>query len=281
VPAFSVGAIAQSKITGLVSALADKIETITNVGAGLGIAKAKVLVNVDLKSLLANTEILIANNVNDLAFSIGIIAQSKITDLVSDLASKIETITNVGGFAELIKAKVGVNVDVRTLKAGTNITIVQNADDIEISASAGGSGNTFARIVKKVDETINNNSTLQDDDELFVTPAINKTYFFQLLILYQSGVVPELKYAFTVPAGASVRIVDDDRWDAGGDRATRDGTVALEIGADGAIQTMSVYGRVIMGATAGDLTFQWAQVVSAGADTTVLQGSALIVWEET
>jgi len=330
--AFNIGAIAQSKITNLVSDLASKIDTIVNVGTGVGLIfrdkigttlnlrtliagtnitivnnadditisstdtgeantasnvgtgegvfKQKVGVNLEFKSLLANLEILIANNVNDLAFSIGVIAQSKITNLVSDLASKIETITNVGGFAELIKAKVGTNVDVRTLKAGTNITIVENADDIEISATGGGTGNTFDRVVKKVDETVNNSTVLQDDDELFSTLAINKTYFFQLIMLYNAGVVPEIKYAFTVPALASVAILDDDRWDSGGDRNLKDGTVATEIGSAGVDQAMAVFGRVIMGATAGDLTFQFAQVVSDGADTTVLQGSVLIVWEE-
>lgn len=189
--AFSIGAIAQAKITGLVTALGTKLETITNVGGEKEIAKAKVGQNVDLRTLkegtnititqnaddleisaadtqatasnvgtgvnvflqkllgnfefrtlLANAEVLIVQNAQDLAFSIGAIAQSKITGLVTALSDKIESITNVGGFNELIKAKVGTNVDVRTIQAGTNITIVQNADDIEISSTDTGEANT-------------------------------------------------------------------------------------------------------------------------------------------
>jgi len=280
--AFSIGAIAQSKITGLVSDLASKIETITNIGGASEIAKAKVGTNVDLRTLLANAEILITTNVSDLAFSIGAIAQSKITNLVSDLATKFDTVVNVGtGVGKIFRdITTGTTINLKSLLAGTGITIVNNADDITISASGGGTSNTFDRVVKKVDETVNNSTVLQDDDELFSTLAINKTYFFQLIMLYNAGVVPEIKYAFTVPAGATIEILDDDRWDSGGNRPLKDGTVATPIGADGINEAMAVFGRVIMGGTAGDLTFQFAQVVSSGADTTVLQGSALIVWEE-
>jgi len=318
--AFSIGEIPQSKITTLVFDLANRFKTFQNIGTGKAIGKLDTGTEFDLRTLLENTEILIAQNAQDLSFSIGAIAIAKITGLqtaldsklespilisdvtglqaeldskdppflISDITGlqlaldgKIETITNVGGEKELIKAKVGTNVDVRTLKAGTNVTLVQNANDVEISSTQGANTqNTFDRIVKKVDEIVNNSSVLQDDDELFSTLAINKTYFFQLLIFYESNVTPEFKYAFTVPAGATVRIIDDDRWDSGGDRASKDGTVATEIGSDGTIQTMALFGRVIMGATAGDLTFQFAQVVANASDTETKQGSALIVWEE-
>ncbi len=131
---FSIGAIAISKITGLQVALDSKIETLTNVGGASEIALAKVGQNVNLRTLLANLEILITTNANDLAFSIGVIAQSKITGLVTALASKIETLTNVGtGAGTISKPKVGTNVDLKTIKAGTDISITNNADDIEIS----------------------------------------------------------------------------------------------------------------------------------------------------
>ncbi len=136
--AFSIGAIAQAKITGLVTALLTKIETITNIGGASEIAKAKVGTNVDLRTLLANAEILITTNVSDLAFSIGAIAQAKITGLVTALASKLETIANVGTGAGLIfRDKVGVTANLKSLLAGTGISITNNADDIEISATGG------------------------------------------------------------------------------------------------------------------------------------------------
>jgi hypothetical protein len=113
-----------------------EVNTASNVGTGVNVFLAKVLQDLEFRSLLANAEILITQNALDLAFSIGAIAQSKITGLVSALLTKIETLTNVGTGAEIAKAKVGVNVDLRKINAGTNISVVQNADDITINNTA-------------------------------------------------------------------------------------------------------------------------------------------------
>jgi len=130
---------AQSKITGLVADLASKIETITNIGTGSNIAKAKVGTNVDLRSLLGNLEIIITENLNDLAFTIGVIAQSKITGLVTALGTKFDTVVNVGaGAGQVFRNAVGTTINLKTLLAGTGINIVNNADDITISATGGG-----------------------------------------------------------------------------------------------------------------------------------------------
>jgi len=58
--------IAISDTTGLQTALDSKIETLTNVGTGIGIAKAKVLQNVDLKSILAGANITINSLTNEI-----------------------------------------------------------------------------------------------------------------------------------------------------------------------------------------------------------------------
>jgi len=155
--AFSIGAIAQSKITGLVSALASKIETITNIGGASEIAKAKVGQNVDLRTLLANAEILITTNVSDLAFSIGAIAQSKITGLVTALGTKIDTIVNVGtGAGKVFRDKVGTTMNLKSIKAGAGISVVNNADDIEIISTGGGAGKAFLPNVFDILEMSNN-----------------------------------------------------------------------------------------------------------------------------
>lgn len=54
---FAIGAIAQSKITGLVAALLTKIETSSNVGSGLGLALLKVLNDLPFKSLVAGDNV--------------------------------------------------------------------------------------------------------------------------------------------------------------------------------------------------------------------------------
>jgi len=148
--------IAISDTTGLQTALDSKVETASNEGSGVNSFIQKTLVNLEFRTLLANAEILITQNALDLAFSIGAIAQSKITGLVSALAlklespiaisdttglqtaldTKIETLTNVGSGVGISKAKVLQNVDLKSILAGTGITINSLTDEIEIVATA-------------------------------------------------------------------------------------------------------------------------------------------------
>ena len=167
--------------------IGNAVQSSSNVGTGAGLALNRVLDDLPFKTLVDGIEIVIVVSATELTFSIGAIAISKITGLqvaldsklespiaisdttglqvaldsklespiaISDttglqtaLDSKIETITNVGAENEIAKAKVGTDVPVRTLKAGTNITIVQNVDDLEISATGGtGEINTGANV---------------------------------------------------------------------------------------------------------------------------------------
>ena len=152
--AFSIGAIAISKITGLQVALDSKIENVLNVGGGSVIALAKVAQTVNLRSLLANLEILITTNANDLAFSIGVIAQSKITGLVTALGTKVDTIVNVGtGLGLIFRDKVGTTLNLKTLLAGSGITITNNADDITITQT------TVSRDIKSGNDSVAVNGT--------------------------------------------------------------------------------------------------------------------------
>lgn len=50
------------------------------------------------------------------------------------------TSSNVGTGAQLAKAKVGVDLPFRTIKGGANVSVVQNADEVEISSTGGGGG---------------------------------------------------------------------------------------------------------------------------------------------
>lgn len=54
------------------------------------------------------------------------------------LGGEVNTASNVGGGAELFKQKSGVDLQFRTLTAGTNITLTQNANHVVINATGGG-----------------------------------------------------------------------------------------------------------------------------------------------
>jgi len=144
--------------------------------------------------------------------------------------------------------------------------------------SSGGGANTFARVVKKVDQTVNNSTVLVNDNELFVALSVNKTYGFLLGLRHNSGTVPDLKYTFTVPAAASGALCPAWSGSTGANELVFSGVQVVQTsGNDGWIQTL---GHVIMAGTAGNLQLQWAQNAANASDTDVLQGAYLIVWEE-
>lgn len=58
--------------------------------------------------------------------------------LAADQATLLSTLANVGGGAQIFKDKVAQLANLRTLVAGANITLTQNADTIEVAASGGG-----------------------------------------------------------------------------------------------------------------------------------------------
>lgn len=69
---------------------------------------------------------------------------------------------NVGTGSDVFKQKTGVNLEFRTLKAGSNVTITESADEIEFSSSGGGAG-TDLSIGTKTSTTVEINSSTGAD----------------------------------------------------------------------------------------------------------------------
>jgi len=100
-----------------------------NVGSGAGLVfRDEVAGVLNFKRFIAGTNITITNGADDIT-----IAAS------GGGAGEANTASNVGsGAGTIFKQKTGVDLELKTLLAGSNITLTNNASDITIAASGGG-----------------------------------------------------------------------------------------------------------------------------------------------
>lgn len=112
------------------------IETLTTSNIGDGDGRIASCVHgvskkhIQFKSIKAGTNVTVVNNQEDITISAATNAAS----------GEANTTSNAGtGEGSLAKTKVGVDLPIKTIKAGTNVTITNNADDVTITAASGGS----------------------------------------------------------------------------------------------------------------------------------------------
>jgi len=140
-----------------------------------------------------------------------------------------------------------------------------------------GTGKTFAKVFKTVDETIQSDTVLHDDDELFVAVNANKIYHFQMLIISDSPASADLKRAFSIPSGATGSRLN-------GLFSASSTVVQVNITTSDGIATAGLAyfyesGMLITDSTPGTLQYQWAQNQSQALDSTIKKGSFMVVWE--
>lgn len=126
---------------------------------------------------------------------------------------------------------------------------------------------------KTANETVNNSTTLQNDDELAIAVEANLTYDFDCELIYNSGATPDLKFGWTYPSGLTMFYAV---YAAGGGTFLGYNEIETSVPAvDGAGAAVGVLlkGTVFVSATAGTLQLQWAQQTLNASNTIVQTGS--------
>lgn len=150
-------------------------------------------------------------------------------------------------------------------------------DDIANKAYVDGAGGGLD-VVKSVDESVTNSTTLQDDDELLLPVEANSVYsgILYLFCTYgqdASGPPPagNLKYSLTIPSGATIDGANGTLTTGGTSRV--DLTVNRQPTSSNTVTIIPLILRVVTAGTAGNVQLRWAQELSIATPTVVLQGS--------
>lgn len=132
---------------------------------------------------------------------------------------------------------------------------------------------------KSADETVNNSTTLQNDDHLAWAVAANEVWAFRLVgfLTIASG-NPDFKSAFTVPAASSgYRGLYAASANVNAFGSVSDLTTGATVGLVAATTfvAVTIEGVYIGGANAGTVQFQWAQGSAVASNMTLKLGSYL------
>lgn len=131
-------------------------------------------------------------------------------------------------------------------------------------------------VLKAADEAVISDTTLQNDDHLFFAVAANEVWEFFMLIRATRAVggARNLKYAFAVPAGATIKVMRS--WAAVTDEY--DGTAARDFTLANTIIKYNIERYLyIGGGNAGNIQFQWAQSIGAEAFNHIVKQNSFIV----
>ncbi len=145
----------------------------------------------------------------------------------------------------------------------------------------------FAMAYKSANQTMTPSSTaLQNVTDLVIAMPTAGTFSFRGVIYYDTSATADIKFAFTIPAGATMRWSINGPALAGG--TTGDGTYSTTTASDGAVSyggggaatvlAAQLEGEYVAGGTAGNLQFRAAQSTSDPSNTIVVARSRIEVF---
>lgn len=116
-----------------------EVNTISNQGTGIGIGMDKVGRDLPLKTLKAGSNVVLTDNGSEIEIS------STGGGDGGGGSGEANTTSNAGtGEGQLAKPKSGLDLPIKSIKAGANIVIVNNSDDVTISST--GEANTSSNV---------------------------------------------------------------------------------------------------------------------------------------
>lgn len=159
-------------------------------------------------------------------------------------------------------------------EVAVEIAIEAIARDAAIATHAALFGLHSKAVLKTVDESVINSTTLQNDDALVLAVGANEIWEIILYMRYtrDSGGSKDTKFGWSLPSGA--QLVLRGSW--GGSGAESDGTSAVTV--TGAVTVGGLHYKYLYigGSIAGNAQFQWAQNTSESYNHTIKANSHII-----
>jgi hypothetical protein len=138
----------------------------------------------------------------------------------------------------------------------------------------------FNTITKTADQAATASSTtMQNDNTLVFAGAANATYVFDAWIpMNASNATADSKYTFTVPAGATINAFTS--YSATPCAITASAGVCANTTVNLATTLVQIRGVVVMGGTAGNIQFQFAQNTATAAAFPVVKKGSVLMWRQ-
>jgi hypothetical protein len=140
-------------------------------------------------------------------------------------------------------------------------------------------------VYKTVDESVSSattGTTLQNDDDLFVTAEPNSQYDFRLWMVINTGTTPDFKFGWTAPSGSTLSwSVQEGNTIVIAAVLQGPFSLASVVPINGAAsdQMIIVEGLLTTGVTGGTFRLQWAQNTANASLTYVKATSRLRLWK--